>query len=141
MEELREVVERLSRSLDLVAVVLFGSRARGDWRPWSDYDLLIIAWFREGYLDRIKLVLDVLADVKIPVEPHPYTPQEALEMLRRGSPTIVDALEEGVVLYDSGWLEVLRRELETMKERGLKRSNTTIILPRSISEGEGRTSP
>ena len=129
MEELREVVERLSRSLDLVAVVLFGSRARGDWGPWSDYDLLIIAWFREGYLDRIKLVLDILADVKIPVEPHPYTPQEALEMLRRGNPTIVDALEEGVVLYDSGWLEVLRGELERMKERGLKRSNTTIILP------------
>ncbi|MCE4611841.1 MAG: nucleotidyltransferase domain-containing protein [Desulfurococcales archaeon] len=134
MEELREIVEKLRRSLNLAAVVLFESRARGD------YDLLVITWFRESYLDRIKLVLDILADVKIPVEPHPYTPQEALEMLRKGSPTIVDALEEGIVLYDSGWLKALRDELKRIKKRGLRRSKTTIILPRRAEEGEGRTS-
>ncbi len=119
--ELEKAVERLRERLDLVAVVLFGSRARGDWGPWSDYDLLVVARFREAYLDRIKLVLDVLADVSLPVEPHPYTPEEALAMLEKGSPTIVDALEEGIVLYDTGWLETLRR--------GLRRSNTSIVLP------------
>ena len=40
---LSRIVESLKKNLDkLEAVILFGSRARGDWGPWSDYDLLII---------------------------------------------------------------------------------------------------
>src|SRR5579875_1660192 len=40
----RQVVEALRAGLGerLVAVVLFGSRARGDHRPTSDWDLLVI---------------------------------------------------------------------------------------------------
>lgn len=129
MEELRRAVERLARELRPVAVVLFGSRARGDWGPWSDYDILIIADFREPYLERIGRVLEILSDVRLPIEPHPYTLGEALEMLRRGNPTIVDALEEGVVLYSSQDFSILVEEFERMKREGrLKRTYTTIIL-------------
>ncbi len=107
----------------------FGSRARGDWLPWSDYDLLIIAVFSEPYLERLKKILDLLADVPLPVEPHPYRIDEAVKMLKRGNPLIIDALEEGVVLYSDNTLAMLRSVLNELKRKGLKRSETTIVLP------------
>ena len=58
-DELKEYVERVSRKVRLHAVILFGSRARGDYGPWSDYDLLLIGDFKEPYLDRLKTLLDL----------------------------------------------------------------------------------
>lgn len=51
--------------------------------------------------DRIGDVLELLKDVRLPVEPHPYTMEEALGTLERGNPMIVDALEEGRVLFST----------------------------------------
>ena len=127
--ELAAVVERLVRSLNPVAVVLFGSRARGDWGPWSDYDLLIIAEFEVPYLERIALILETIGDTRLPIEPHPYTLGEALEMLRRGSPTIVDAIEEGAVLYKGRGFERLLEEYRRLKRLGLRRTRTSIVVP------------
>jgi len=126
---LMEAVKLLTRELNVKAVILFGSRARGDWMPWSDYDLLIIADFKERYLDRISKVLDILKNIHLPIEPHPYTISEALEMLRRGNPIIVDALEEGRILYSTAEFEILTKEYEKLKKRGLRRTNTTIVIP------------
>jgi len=126
---LMEAVKLLTRGLNVKAVILFGSRARGDWMPWSDYDLLIIADFKERYLDRISKVLDILKNIHLPIEPHPYTISEALEMLRRGNPIIVDALEEGRILYSTAEFEILTKEYEKLKKRGLRRTNTTIVIP------------
>lgn len=54
-ELLQPVVEALREGLgdDLVALALFGSRARGDAAPESDWDLLLIAHkLPEGFLSR-----------------------------------------------------------------------------------------
>jgi len=59
-DELREYVKRISRRVKLHAAIFFGSRARGDHGPWSDYDLLLIGDFNEPYLDRLKTLLDDL---------------------------------------------------------------------------------
>lgn len=126
---LERVVELLAEKLRLKALILFGSRARGDWSPWSDYDLLIIADFDEQYLDRIKKLLDILSKIPLEIEPHPYTLQEALEMLKRGNPIIVDALEEGIVLYTTEDLNKLVETYRELRRRGLRRSETSIILP------------
>jgi len=131
-EELQEVVERLKQVLRVRAVILFGSRARGDWGPWSDYDLLIVADFDEPYLERIKRVLDILADVKLPIEPHPYTLEEAMNMLQRGNPLIVDALEEGIVLYREPEFEKIEKLYRELKRRGLRRTETSIVVPDSV---------
>jgi predicted nucleotidyltransferase len=128
-ELLKEVVRRIVKTLNVKIIILFGSRARGDWTPQSDYDLLIIADFKESYLDRIKLVLDIIGDIPLEVEPHPYTLEEAVDMLKRGNPTIVDALEEGKVLYASNDLNKLLNLFKELKRRGMKRSKTSIILP------------
>lgn len=128
-EVLKEVVRRLVKELNAKAIILFGSRARGDWLPWSDYDILIIADFKEDYLSRLGKVLEILSNLPIPVEPHPYTLEEAIEMLKKGSPTIVDALEEGIVLHKSEDLSKLMKTYEEMKRKGLRRSEVSIILP------------
>ncbi|MEM1855060.1 MAG: nucleotidyltransferase domain-containing protein, partial [Desulfurococcaceae archaeon] len=97
-EGLSEVIKRILSSFKAYAVILFGSRARGDYKPWSDYDILIIADFRERYLDRIGNILELVSNININVEPHPYTLNEAIEMLKKGNPIIVDALSEGIIL-------------------------------------------
>ena len=128
-EVLKEVVRRLVKELNAKAIILFGSRARGDWLPWSDYDILVIADFKEDYLSRLGKVLEVLSDLPIVVEPHPYTLEEATEMLKKGNPIIVDALEEGIVLHKSEDLDKLMKTYEEMKRKGLRRSEVSIILP------------
>jgi len=126
-DELKEYVERVSRRVRLHAAILFGSRARGDHGPWSDYDLLLIGDFKEPYLDRLKTLLDLTEGIRIPIELHPYTLEEALKMLERGNPSIVDAVEEGKpILVGEGWEKILER-YRSMKRRGkLKRTRTSI---------------
>lgn len=46
-------VDRILSRYKVHAIILFGSRARGDWLPDSDYDMLVVADFEEPFLDRI----------------------------------------------------------------------------------------
>ncbi len=93
-------------------------------------DLLIIGEFKEKYLDRIGRMLELIEDIPLPVEPHPYTLEEALDMPRKGNSLIVDALEEGKILYtDKDYLDKLLQLYQELKRRGLSRSETSIILP------------
>lgn len=126
---LNDVVEYLLKKLNLKAVILFGSRARRDWKPWSDYDILIIADFKERYLDRLKTVLEMVDNISLEIEPHPYTMEEVLEMLEKGNPIIVDALEEGKILYSTKDFEKLMKVYKELKRRGLRKTETTIVLP------------
>ena len=127
--QLKLVIDALKKRYDLIAVILFGSRARKDHKPWSDYDLLIIADFESPYLERIGEVLEVLKDIRLPIEPHPYTLEEAINMLKRGNPTIYDALDEGIVLYETDKLQQLKKLFIELKRRGMKRTAISIIIP------------
>ena len=124
--DLRELVNRIRERYRVYAIILFGSRARGDWLPHSDYDILVVADFQEPFLDRI-YELSGLAEG--PVEFHPYTLDEVKDLLRRGVPSIVDALDEGIVLYEEEEFEAVRRLFEEMKRKGLRRSSISVILP------------
>jgi len=125
---LREVVEKLRSRYRVYAIVLFGSRARGDWMPWSDYDLLVIADYRTSYLDRLREIIELLKNIPLPIEPHPYTLEESMELLRRGNPIVVDALEEGKVLYSTMEFEKLKKLYLELKRRGLRRTDVSIVL-------------
>jgi len=128
-EELKTLIEKLKENLSLTAVILFGSRARGDYMKWSDYDILIIAGFEEKYPERIDEVLKILKDIKIPIEPHPYTLREAIEMLKKGNPTIYDALDEGKILYKTNQFNQLLKLFKKLKQKGMRRTRTSIIVP------------
>ncbi|GBC71870.1 hypothetical protein HRbin02_01659 [Candidatus Calditenuaceae archaeon HR02] len=126
-DAVKEYVEKVSRHVRLHAAILFGSRARGDHGPWSDYDILLIGDFNEDYLERLKKLIDLADNIKIPIEPHPYRLEEAIKMLERGNPTIVDAIEEGIVIKAGKGYEELHSVYREMKNSGkLQRTKTTI---------------
>ena len=97
---LPEIIRRIVATIDPDRIVLFGSRARGDARGQSDYDLLVIkstdartlALEQAAY----RAMFGVLASVDILVE----TP-DRLERLKN-APGLVfrDALREGQVVYE-----------------------------------------
>jgi predicted nucleotidyltransferase len=127
--ELKHVLrslEGLKRRYTVHWFVLFGSRARGDYKPWSDYDILVIADFNEEYLERIRKIYEI---VDPRVEVHPYRLDEALKMLDRGVPSIVDALEDGVVIFEDQSINALREKFKELKRAGLlKRTKNSIIM-------------
>jgi len=91
---INEVVKRLNPRL----VILFGSFATGDINEGSDIDILVVANFKEAFLDRIRTLTDVNT-FKIPIEPVGYTPEEFDEMKNRKNAFIMEVLEKGKVMY------------------------------------------
>ena len=101
-----EIFERIESYKDLVvkelrpeAVVLFGSFAKGDINEGSDVDIMVIADFKGGFLDRVKLLLDLNDEMRLPLEPVGYTFEEFQRMREEGNPFIREVLERGKVLY------------------------------------------
>lgn len=105
IERSEEILEKLSRYVAEVVeklkpqkVILFGSFARGDFHEASDVDVVVVADFIEGFLDRIKMLME-MNRFGIPLEPVGYTPQEFEEMKERGNPFIREVTEKGKILY------------------------------------------
>lgn len=100
--ERRELIDRVaqwSRQLDpglgVMAVVVFGSVARGDFNVWSDIDVLVVAeHLPERSLDR----WDVLAPLPPLVQPVVWTPGEYAAEHRRANPIVAESVELGVWL-------------------------------------------
>ncbi len=118
IEELQPVVAALQNTLgsDLVALILFGSQARRDAQPDSDWDLLLLAehlpdspWRRQ---QQIAALLPVEWRHRLSVLAH--TPAE---WFVRVTPLALDIALDGIVLYDgsqglvSSRLAALRRQL------------------------------
>lgn len=77
---LRDYVAKLSAAYGtrLVAVYLFGSRARADHRPDSDADLAVVLTSIEGSIleEKMQLVdlgFDALTDFGLMIQPWPFT--------------------------------------------------------------------
>jgi predicted nucleotidyltransferase len=99
---LNEIIRRIVAIAHPEKIILFGSRARGQARPTSDLDILVIAKTAEpnhrrsvplyGALSGIPLDVDV--DILV------YTPEEVSDwsQVRQAFPTT--AIREGKVLYE-----------------------------------------
>jgi uncharacterized protein len=101
-ETFSEIVRRIRAVATPQKIVLFGSRARGDHRPDSDIDILVIA---ESPLPRHRRSIPLyaaLADLSLDVDTEVvvYTPAEVEEWRGAGGAFITTALREGTVLYE-----------------------------------------
>ncbi len=123
----REAVEALARSLSegLVAVVLFGSRARGEASEDSDWDLLVIAEdLPSRTLDRYLLLKQILLrNCRGSFSVLGKTPSQ-LEGAAQS--LYLDIALDGKILHDprgyaAHWLERLR---DLIRRLGLRRERT-----------------
>ena len=96
---LDELLPVLIEAYDPEKVVLFGSMARGNVAEWSDLDLLIVKETTESFLDRSVRVA-LLCRAMVGVDYLVFTPSELAQMIERGNPFILNALQEGRVLYE-----------------------------------------
>ncbi len=96
----RELKKRLAEVVDLVNLIVFGSRARGDADEYSDMDISI----EVGSVDR--RVQDKIADIawevgfenSLVISPVIFTTDEIKNSPLRASPFLNNIAEEGVKL-------------------------------------------
>lgn len=94
------IVERILRTERPDKIILFGSRARGDARPGSDYDLLVVQESRQPRYKRSAHLYTALADLPVEVDVMVYTPQEIAEWSEVPAAFVTTAIHEGKVLYE-----------------------------------------
>lgn len=127
LASLAEVIVALKQRLgdSLVAIVLFGSRARGEAGEASDWDLLVIA----HQLPDKAMERHIALKSMLPVEWRGHvsmlakTPQEFEARL----PSLyLDIALDGLVLYDTGEYitERLARLRRLVQKQGLRREST-----------------
>jgi predicted nucleotidyltransferase len=78
---------------------LFGSRARGDHKPYSDYDILLVASNDFTLEDKDKLydsVMDVLLKTGKVISLKIYKEKNFEQLRRIGAPFMQNVLREGV---------------------------------------------
>ena len=65
---LGEIMKRIRAAVDPERIILFGSRARGEGREDSDFDLLVIKESNEPRYRRAAPLYTLLADLPVEVE-------------------------------------------------------------------------
>jgi hypothetical protein len=92
----RAYADALSARLPLLAVVLAGSVARGDFNVWSDIDVVVVS---DALPARLPARLALLgADAPAGVQAVGFTLSELREARRRGNRLVLDAWSHGIVL-------------------------------------------
>jgi len=96
-KRIKDFIKRIKRKYRIEKVILFGSRARGDYLKNSDYDLIIVSPdFREKFFTkRIAEMYDHWKFFPINIEPICYTPEE-FEEKKKQIGTVKQALKEGI---------------------------------------------
>lgn len=97
---LPEAVELIRREFDPLRIVLFGSRARGEGRPDSDLDLLIVLPEIENKRAATVQVMRLLNDLPISKDIVVTTPEEIAERGDVVGLVLKPALREGVTIYE-----------------------------------------
>lgn len=74
---IRAIKDRLTGVFDVRRIVLFGSRARGDAQPDSDYDVLVLVESEVPFVARQAAARRAVGRVGAPLDLLVYTPAEA----------------------------------------------------------------
>lgn len=99
-DSILEMVRRIAAQFHPDKIILFGSHARGQARPDSDVDILIVMPV-EGSKRRKATEIDgALADRRIPLDLIVVTPEEFERARHQVGSVLRPAALEGLVLYD-----------------------------------------
>ena len=96
-----EIVRRIVETVHPEKIILFGSLARGDARPESDLDLLVIAQSQEPRYRRSAPLYGILSDIFIPMDILVYSPEEVEEWSGVRQAFVTTAIREGRVVYEN----------------------------------------
>ncbi len=114
--DIRSFVTLLGQRMNVAAVILFGSRARGDWRDLSDVDLLVLSSDLQGvpHLQRLERLFAMWAEVsRLGADILGLTPQEFGRRAQELS-IIGEIAREGVVVYSMpGWVRPAPRPAQS----------------------------
>ncbi len=97
---LGEIVDRIRKTISPERIILFGSRARGQPRNNSDYDLLVIQESDKPRYERSIPLYPALADLPAEVDILVYTPQEVREWSAVPEAFVTTAIREGKLIYE-----------------------------------------
>ncbi len=100
MEAIEAVARRIAEKFDPEKIILFGSYAYGDPKPWSDVDLLVVMEAPEGNLAQMLAISRAIS-------PHPFGLDIIVHPLRTLSERIAandfflkEIVTNGKVLYE-----------------------------------------
>jgi len=96
IEDLECFRRKIQKRYAIERMILFGSRARGQFKKFSDVDLIVVSrkFRRKGAIERAT-PLHLEWDLDIPVDFLCYTPEEFRELSARGG-LVREALREGI---------------------------------------------
>jgi len=122
-----DMIEKIQEKIVLRAIILIGSRARGDAKYYSDFDIVVIGDFDMPYIERIKWVL--WHSPSVPVDIFCYTPEEFNTMFYSYQLIAIDAIGEGVILYGEDFIKPYKLEYKKFVEHGMRKTPCTLIPP------------
>jgi predicted nucleotidyltransferase len=99
-ECLPEAIERITRRFDPLRIILFGSWARGNARPDSDLDLLVVLPHIENKRRAAVEILRVLNGLPVSKDVVVTTPEEIAARGNVIGHVLRPALREGKVIYE-----------------------------------------
>lgn len=84
-------------------IYLFGSRCRDDWRPDSDYDILIVLEQKDrGFISKLyDIVIDILLDTDRLISLKIFTEKEFNRLKSIPTPFMEKVMKEGIRLGTS----------------------------------------
>jgi predicted nucleotidyltransferase len=100
-DRLNKLVESLIQALSPRRIILFGSRARGEAGPDSDFDLMLVVDTDLPPADRAFIANKAVRHLGVPVDIIVYTPEEFDRLASWPSSIVAAAISEGNVLHAS----------------------------------------
>ena len=100
--------ERLANDYDVIQLILFGSRARGDYHSESDVDVAVIlpgepGDFVETKLKMARRAFDVLVQTGVRIQPFPIWEAEWREPTKHSNPDLLaNITREGLTIWSWG---------------------------------------